>query len=183
MKRMAAKAGLGVTKKHFTNHSMRSTTVKKLKKGWASSREIMAITGHRSEQSLAAYDHLDLDDHRQLSHIISGNPPQAKLQPAAGTSHQPDPCLSSLSSAPVIFQNCNVYFGANTHTSSLSFSVNHQEASLYYIRFWLRLTVRTHGHQLLLMHATIILCVSHHANNSYFSNSCNINEIILEVYD
>jgi len=119
MKRMAAQAGLGVTKKH---HLM---NLRKLKKGGASSRETMAITGHRSEQSLADYDQLDLDDHQQLSHIISGNLPQVK-QP--GPSYQPqlDPHLSSLPyhfpSAPVIFQSCNVYFGANTQTSSLSFS-------------------------------------------------------------
>ena len=113
MKRMATQAGLDTTQKHFTNHSMRKTTVRSLKKTGVSSREIMAITGHRSEQSLADYDQLNIDDHRQLSHIISGNPPRAETPMYTprepGPSYQPHaqfhphlPSLYSLPSPPVI---------------------------------------------------------------------------------
>ena len=64
MKTMAKTTGLDTTNKVYTNHSLRKTLVRKLKKGGAQSHEIMAITGHRNEKSLADYDTLDDDDHR-----------------------------------------------------------------------------------------------------------------------
>ena len=73
MKNIAKEDGLDVTSKNFTNHSARKTTVKKLKKAGASSRDIIAIIGHRNERSLADYDELDLDDHLHLGEILSGN--------------------------------------------------------------------------------------------------------------
>jgi len=45
--------------KRYTNHSIRKTTVRKLRKGGASSTEIIAITGHKNQQSLVDYDELD----------------------------------------------------------------------------------------------------------------------------
>ena len=60
--KMAAAAGLDVTKKHYTNNSIRKTTVKKLKKAGVSATEIMAITGHKNQQSLVDYDELDDED-------------------------------------------------------------------------------------------------------------------------
>ena len=68
---MAVAAGLDVTKKHYTNHSIQKTTVKKLKKAGVSATEIMAITGHKIQQSLTDYDELDDDDHLRLSRILS----------------------------------------------------------------------------------------------------------------
>ena len=53
-----------IDKFSFTNHSLRKTLVTKLRKFDATNREIMAITGHKKEQSLADYDTLDVDDHR-----------------------------------------------------------------------------------------------------------------------
>ena len=48
--KMATDAGLDVTKKHFTDHSIRKTIVKKLKKrSGVSVTEIMAITGHKNQ--------------------------------------------------------------------------------------------------------------------------------------
>ena len=68
---MASAAGLDITRKHYTNHSIRKTTVKKLKKAGVSTTEIMAITGHKNQQSLADYDEIDDDDHMRLSKILS----------------------------------------------------------------------------------------------------------------
>ena len=83
MESIATKAGLDVTNKRFTNHSLRKTTVTKLRKAGATSREIMAITGHKSEQSLADYDALDLSDHRHLGEVLGVVPdqPQPVLAP------------------------------------------------------------------------------------------------------
>ena len=64
-KKIAVQAGLDCTDKRFTNHSVRKTT---LKKAGANSREIIAITGHKSE-----HDQLDLSGHCKLSTMISGN--------------------------------------------------------------------------------------------------------------
>lgn len=97
MKKIAKEGGLDVTSKNFTNHSVRKTTVKKLKKAGASSRDIMAITGHRNEQSLADYDDLDLDDHLHLGEILSGRKHTSSALVAANH-HQ---TLSSLSPIPV----------------------------------------------------------------------------------
>jgi len=77
---MAAAVGLDVTKKHYTNHSIRKTTVKKLKKDGVSATEVMAITAHKNQQILADYDELDNADHMQLSRILSSEKLAASKQ-------------------------------------------------------------------------------------------------------
>ena len=47
MKNMAKEGGLDITAKNFTNHSVRKTAVRKLKKAGVSSSEIMVITSHK----------------------------------------------------------------------------------------------------------------------------------------
>ena len=44
MKRIATMGGLDITKKHFTNHSVRKTTVRKLQKAGVSNDKIISIT-------------------------------------------------------------------------------------------------------------------------------------------
>ena len=135
---MAAAAGLDVTKKQYTNHSIRKTTVKKLKKAGVSATEIMAITGHKNQQSLADYDKLNDEDHMRLSRILSSEKLAASKQPAQLSlpEHtivmpptlihlQPlNPLVSvpnfAMPSAPVFnIQNSTVIFG---HSSSTLFS-------------------------------------------------------------
>ena len=67
---MPVAAGLYVTKKHYTNQSIWKTTVKKLKKAGISATEIMAITGHKIQQSLTDYDELDSEDCVRPSRIL-----------------------------------------------------------------------------------------------------------------
>ena len=55
----------------ITNHSVRKMLVKKLKKAGISNTEIIAITGHKSEDSLKHYDEVDIDDHHRISRCIS----------------------------------------------------------------------------------------------------------------
>ncbi len=50
---------------------MRKTVVKKLKKAGVATRDITAITGHKSEESLRDYDDNDISEHRHLSKQIS----------------------------------------------------------------------------------------------------------------
>ena len=67
---LADTGGLKGNGKRYTNHSVRRVTVQKLRKAGVSSREIIAITGHKTEESLKDIDH---DDHRRLSEILSGS--------------------------------------------------------------------------------------------------------------
>ena len=55
-----------------TQISVRRVTVQKLRKAGISSREIIVITGHKTEESLKNYDDINRDDHRRLSNILSG---------------------------------------------------------------------------------------------------------------
>ena len=89
MQSIARQGGLDVINKRFTNHSVRKTTVKKPKKAGVSSREIMAITGHKNKQSLADYDILDLDDQLHLGEILSRSSNSSDA--ATPTAHLPPP--------------------------------------------------------------------------------------------
>ena len=62
-------ANLDVSK-HITNHSVRKTLVKKLKKAGVSNT-VIAITGHKPEDSLKHYDEVNIDNHRRISKCIS----------------------------------------------------------------------------------------------------------------
>ena len=52
MKDIAEVGGLTGDGKPYTNHSVRRVTVQKLRKAGVSSWEIIAITGHKTEESL-----------------------------------------------------------------------------------------------------------------------------------
>lgn len=50
---MIAQLGeLDSTNKHFTNHSVRKNTIRKLQKAGVSNDKIISITGHKNEQSI-----------------------------------------------------------------------------------------------------------------------------------
>ena len=123
MKKMALAAGLDITKKNFTNHSVRKTTVNKLRKRGATSREIIAITGQKSEQSLVNYDTLDHDDHRHLGSILSAHG-QTKHSAIPHVIPPPSFCSPSTSSASMVFNNCTVYFGESSTACNYSQSLS-----------------------------------------------------------
>jgi len=112
MQSIARQGGLDVINKRFTNHSVRKTTVKKLKKAGVSSREIMAITGHKNKQSLADYDILDLDDQLHLGETLSRSSnssdaatPTVTHCPSFSTSHIPISSNYSFPSVPMVFNS------------------------------------------------------------------------------
>ena len=133
--RMAVAASLDVTKKHYTNHSIRKTTVKKLKKAGVSATEIMAITGHKNQQSLTDYDELDDDDHLCLSRTLSSETTTSKqlaqgplpdhtihIPPAFNPLQPLNPPISTpnyvMQSGPVFnIQNSTVIFGPSSSCS------------------------------------------------------------------
>ena len=73
MKKITTVGGLDITKKHFTNHSVWNTTVRKLQKAGVSNDKIIAITGHKTEQSIKAFVGTDLDSH--ISALLSKRRP------------------------------------------------------------------------------------------------------------
>ena len=69
---MTKKADLDNSGKRFPNHSIWKK-VCKLQKGAVSNNKITAITGHKSEQSIAQYADTDLEDQQKISLLISHN--------------------------------------------------------------------------------------------------------------
>ena len=80
---------LDITKKHFTNHSVLKTTVRKLQKAGVSNDKIIAITGHKTKQSIKAYVDTDLEDHRYISMLLSNKPLMEKPMSANVQYHIP----------------------------------------------------------------------------------------------
>lgn len=62
---------LDCTKKRFMNYTIHKTTVRKLQKPGISNDKIAAITGHHNKQSLQDYAMADMQDHQQISSILS----------------------------------------------------------------------------------------------------------------
>ena len=69
---------MGGLEKHFTSHSVRKTTARKLQKAGMSNDKIISITGHKTEQRIKAYVDTDLEDHRYISTLLSNQRPQVE---------------------------------------------------------------------------------------------------------
>ena len=140
MKTIAKKAGLDNSGKRFTNQSIRKTLVRKLQKGGVSNDKITAITGHKSEQSIAQYADTDLEDHRKISLLISHNAaaPQPTV-PHSSKYRQPTPLsflngrqplqpIQQVVNSPMfIFSGCTVNI---TCTSTNTMDIMHPATSL-----------------------------------------------------
>ena len=118
MKRIATMGGL---EKHFTNHSVRKTTARKLQKAGMSNDKIISITGHKTEQSIKAYVDTDLEDHRYISTLLSNQRPQVEKSMLANA----QPWCEPHSLAPQFgFYNCSVYFGSTCSSSQTNTQVS-----------------------------------------------------------
>ncbi|KAM9333177.1 uncharacterized protein KZ484_018229 isoform 2-T2 [Pholidichthys leucotaenia] len=62
---------LAGTRRFYTNHSMRPTSIQKLFDAGLKEREIMAVTGHRSESSIKAYWRPASDNRIRWSSVLS----------------------------------------------------------------------------------------------------------------
>ena len=108
-----------------------------LKKAGGSVTEIMAMTGHKNQHSLADYNELDDEDHMCLSKILSSEKTSLSIQPSHVTPpicEQPQPLDALVSlpkyvmpSAPVFnIQNSTVIFGdSSSSTLSQQFQLAH----------------------------------------------------------
>lgn len=140
LKNMTVEAGLSTTSKHFTNHSIRKTTVEKLQIAGVLNDNIASITGHKNEKSLKDYAETDIDDHVAISIILSQ---PVTTQPYGPFHMQPPsiryvqlptiaPCMSLQNAVPHVqlptsfilcmqlqysFNSCSVFFGGSCTTS------------------------------------------------------------------
>ena len=78
-------------------HSVWKTLVKKLKKAGNSNTEIIAITGHKSEDSLKHYDEVDIDDHRRISRCINSGRDTKTMEVPDNHPECPTPLFPSFS--------------------------------------------------------------------------------------
>ena len=131
MKTIAKKAGLDNSGKRFTNHSVRKTLVRKLQKGGVSNDKITAITGHKSEQSIAQYADTDLEDHRKINLLISRNAaaPQTTAPQAAPLSflNGRQPVQQGVNPPTFMFNGCTVNI---TCTNTNTMDIMHPTTSL-----------------------------------------------------
>ncbi len=67
LSRISKEAGTSVI---YTNHCIRSTTIQKLAEGGLEAREIMTVSGHRSESSLQSYWAPSLDNRKRWSNLL-----------------------------------------------------------------------------------------------------------------
>ena len=123
---------MGDSGKNITNHSTSKTLVKKLKKVGIDGRNITAITGHKTEESLKDCDENDLEDHRRLSTLISSDGNSTPKQDAISSTtdvHLPSP-YSSPAGTP------------SHHYSPVSYSYNMSYCPAFYplrgLKAWLQ---------------------------------------------
>ena len=83
IKTTVKKVGLDSSAKRFTNYSIQKTLVCKLQKGGVPNGKITAITGYKSEQSIAQYADTDLEEHQIISLLISHNVAQPTVPPSS----------------------------------------------------------------------------------------------------
>ena len=88
----------------YTNHCLRSTVVHKLSDAGLEAREIMSVTGHKSESSLQSYWHPNYGDRRNWSNILAGK----KRTSCAESAPSLPPKRSSTNKAEQYFNNCTI---------------------------------------------------------------------------
>ena len=88
MPRISEKAGLS---QRYTNHSVRATAITRLSAAGVEARHIMAVSGHRSEQSLSSYSAPTSSQQAAMSSLLDN--PSSSLQVAT----LPAPSSSAIS--------------------------------------------------------------------------------------
>ncbi|XP_071480598.1 uncharacterized protein KIAA1958-like [Diadema antillarum] len=79
--------------KHYTNHSLRATSITLLDHAGYASRDIMSVSGHRSESSIKNYARTSEQTKRQMSNTLSTIHPD---QPSTSVPHPDQPSTSAL---------------------------------------------------------------------------------------
>ena len=78
MKNMVKSSPLNELTKKITNHSARRTVINKMRRNNIPKSDIIAVTGHRTEAGLDAYDSGDEEQQYNLSRAIDNIAPASK---------------------------------------------------------------------------------------------------------
>ena len=99
MKKLSGRTQLSQT---YTNHSMRVTGITCLARSMYSSKQIMALSGHKSVQSLAIYQHVDKNEKLQMGDTLakSMQPPNQLAIPGTSGNSLERPCENPCQPGP-----------------------------------------------------------------------------------
>jgi len=119
MARIGESAGLS---RRYTNHCLRATCIKQLRKAGFSPQEVCAVSGHKNPASLAQYDAPDEDDCHKMSSAIDAAISCAVEKPptevAVSTASEPTPVTANPSTklAAITASNCELTSPEDTPT-------------------------------------------------------------------
>ena len=113
----------------YTNHSLRATTINTLDTAGVQGRDIMSISGHKSETSLRHYSRTSDSRKRQMSgmlanHLYSVSGPEAESNTSSSSSSSTAYATSSTSTAPSA--------SSTTTTSIISSSFSSSQETVAY---------------------------------------------------
>lgn len=99
MARISESAGLS---KRYTNHCLRATCIKKLRKAGFTPQEVCAVSGHKNPASLAQYDVPDDEDCEKMSSAIDVaiSPSLAEKSTVDAVVSQPSDAAQAIPQAP-----------------------------------------------------------------------------------
>lgn len=111
----AKQVGLDVSKKKFSNHSLRATAVSNLAKSGVAEQELIKITGHGSSKSIASYLQMDQQHHETIIAKMRGgsNSDAGAVQPtvlnneihSTTTKEEKNHC-----GVNIIYNNCTINY-------------------------------------------------------------------------
>ena len=105
MSRICKEAGTSII---YTNHCIRSTTIQKLSESGLEAREIMSVSGHKSEASLSSYWAPSLEKRKRWSNMLS-NSASGDSSPASSSTSSATSSSTSSPKRPRLmdtFNNC-----------------------------------------------------------------------------
>ena len=133
MKELVAGTGIDMSGKKIANHSVRKTTVKKLKAARLPETSIVKITGHKNPAGLRDYDEGDESEFHELSNALESVQPGIPASTAASA-----PCTSSsVDRAPIESlpsavdvshpSSISAHTGSNMFSFSVSFNIQNNK--------------------------------------------------------
>ena len=84
----------------YTNHCLRASRITRLKQAGFDDRKIATVSGHKSLDSLKAYDRTSEAESRAMSAALDQDPARAPLKPIQPQAVSPANCIASCPPAP-----------------------------------------------------------------------------------
>ena len=134
---MVSNSPLNNSGKKLTNHSARRTVINKMRRNNIPKSDIIAVTGHRTEAGLDAYDSGDEDQQFHLSRAIDNLPASKSIAPpqrvqrriapndprVLNTNFSLIPSFAPPAPSPFQFFNCTVNIQQNSNDNQNKISI------------------------------------------------------------